>query len=149
MHFLCWVCVRAHLCVHHSLKASDLPLPSSTAYYAAICFAQCTRQQTAVDMPWITKQLFLGLYPLLLNIHMSVYTSLAAGSGKQIVTIFYLWENVLFAIHCSLIFCCDIVIWEDPTRHLQRRLDSLFTLTGSKQLHRVLSDSFLVSGLYP
>lgn len=69
------LCAHVHLCVHHSLKASDLPLPSSTAYYAAICFAQRMRQQTAVDMPWITKQLFLGLYPLLLNIHMSVYIS--------------------------------------------------------------------------
>lgn len=73
--------VSTHMCVHHSLKASDLPLPSSTAYYAAICFAQHMRQQTAVDLPWITKQLFQGLYHLLLNIHMSDYTSLPAGSG--------------------------------------------------------------------
>lgn len=73
--------VSTHMCVHHSLKASDLPLPSSTAYYEAICLAQHTRQQTAVNLPWITKQLCQGLYPLLLNIHMSYYTSLPAGSG--------------------------------------------------------------------
>lgn len=80
--------VSIHMCVHHSLKASDLPLSSSTAYYEAICFAQHMRQQTAVNLPWITKQLFQGLYPLLLNIHMCIIH--LCQQGVEIVIMFYL-----------------------------------------------------------